>query len=128
MPSDGLHVSELSGARWVLAKSLLDSGEAPVLLGNVQLWRSTSGPEADGRISVSVRVGERAPESSAREDLRRAHETIDAVVATDPEFAELLQTSHPRWELVHDYGKGTVLIATEDEAGNLVWPSHWPPA
>jgi hypothetical protein len=66
-----------------------------VLLGNVQLWRSTSGPQADGRISVTVRVGERTSEASARDTLRRAHETVDAVAATDAEFAELLQAYHP---------------------------------
>src|SRR4051812_27873865 len=58
MSNDGpLHVSEPSGPRWELAKSLLDSGEGPVLLGDVSLWRDTSGPNADnGSLSPSVSV------------------------------------------------------------------------
>jgi hypothetical protein len=127
MNEGALHVSEPVGPRWELAKSLLDSGEAPVLLGNVRLWRSTSGPRADGRITVTVGVGERVSEASARESLRQAHETVDAVAAGDAGFAQLLHAHHPRWELVHDYGMGTVLIASEDADGNLVWPSNEPP-
>ena len=128
MPNGGaLHVSEPSGPRWELAKSLLASGEAPVLLGNVQLWRSASGPQADGRINVTVRVGELASEKSARDTLRRAHEAVETVAATDAELAQLLRAHRPRWALVHDYGMGTVLIVSEDADGNVVWPSEGQP-
>jgi len=125
MPNGGaLQVSEPSGERWELAKSLLDSGEAPVMLGNIQLWRSTSGPGADGRISVTVRVADHVSEAFARDTLRQAHEVVAAVAATDSEFARLLRLHDCRWELVHDYGMGTVLVASEDADGNTVWPSE----
>ena len=125
MPNNGaLQVHELRGPRWELAISLLESGEAPVLLGNVQLWRSTSGPQADGRIQVTVEVGERASEAVARDALRQAHETVDAAAASDEVFAKLLLEHRPRWEVVHNYGMGTTLVASQDRDGNVVYPPH----
>ena len=124
MPNGGaLQVSEPGGPRWKLTKSLLDSVESPVMLGNVQLWRSTSGPAADDRIKVTVWVRERVSEAFARDTFRRAREDVAAVAATDPTFAQLLQIHDCRWELVHDCGMGTVLVASEDADGNVVWPS-----
>ncbi len=121
--SGGLKIQEPSGPRWELALSLLESGEAPVRLGSIQMWRDTSGPRADGRIRITVGVGESVSEAVAREALHRAHETVDAVAATDENFANLLIDHRAHWELVHDYGMGTTLVAAEDGDGYLLWPS-----
>lgn len=94
-----------------------------MLIGGVQLWRDTSGPHADALIHITLGVGETDSEAVARESLRQAHETIDAFAASDETFANLLRDHQSLWELVHDYGMGTVLVATEDEEGNLVWLS-----
>jgi hypothetical protein len=103
--------------------SLLDSGEAPVTLGDVQLWRSTSGPAADGRITVTVRVGEHISEAFARDTFRRVHGELAALAAAHTEFARLVSTYDCHWELVHDYGMGSVLVASEDQHGDVVWPT-----
>ena len=94
-----------------------------MLFGDLQLRRETSGPHADGRIHISVAVGESVSEAAARKSLRKAHDQIHTVAAIDETFANLLRDHRSQWELVHDYGMGTVLIATEDEEGNLVWQS-----
>src|SRR4051794_37376462 len=98
----------MSGPRWELALALLQSGEASVRLGNVEMRRSTSGPLADGRISVTVGVGERVSEAVARDALRRAHETVDAAATSDGALAELLLQHGTCWEVVHNCGMGTV--------------------
>jgi hypothetical protein len=118
-----LRVNELSGPSWDPALDLLESGEARVALDQVQLWRSTAGPEADGQICITVEVGEDASGEVAREAMRGAHETVTAVAATNERFANLLLERRPRWEVVHDYGMGTNLGASEDEDGNLIGPN-----
>lgn len=40
---------------------------------------------------------------------------IAALAATDEPFANLLRDPRSRWEVVHDYGMGTLLVAAEDE-------------
>lgn len=79
--------------------------------------------QADGRIQVTVEVDERVSDAVARRALREAHETVDAAAMSDEAFANLLLKHRPRWELVHKYGMGTTLVASEDGDGNL----HWAP-
>ena len=70
----GLTIDEPTGPRWDLALSLIESGEAPVRLGMLQLWRTTTGPRPDGLIHMTVEVDEAMTEEAARELLRRARD------------------------------------------------------
>lgn len=71
---------------------------------------------------MTVEVCERVSEDVARSALRRAHETVDAAAVSAEAFTKLLLEHRPRWELVYNYGMGTILLVSADEEGNLVWP------
>lgn len=96
--------------------------------GMLQLWRTAAGPRPDGLIHMSVEVDESITEEAARELLRRARDMVEDVAATDAAFAELLRRHQSRWELVHDPGMGSVLLAVSDQEGNLVWQRDAGPA
>lgn len=117
------HVSDPRGPRCELAKSLLGSGDSAVVPATSSCGLFTSGPRVDGRIRVTVGVGDRAPEASVRDAVRRTHRTVDAVAATDAKFAQLLQAHDPRHEVVHDCGMGTTLIARGPREGPMATPS-----
>ncbi len=57
----------------------------------------------------------------ARAEVDLARATMRAAVASDPRFGDLLDRYGCRWELVYDYGMGTVLLADIDDEGNLDW-------
>jgi hypothetical protein len=57
---NGVIVDAPEGPRWELALTLIDSGEGPVRLGVVEIWRNVAGPTADGMIRMTIRVGEHA--------------------------------------------------------------------
>lgn len=82
-PIEALSVESLDGPRWALALSLLESGKAAIRLGSIQVWRSTSGPLADGRMSVTVEVAERVSEAAALRALDEAHRIVDAAASRD---------------------------------------------
>lgn len=117
-----LEVRDTGGPRWALALSLLESGEAPFRLGAVRLWRDTTSPSTDGRISVTTEVAAaNVSEAAALRALREAHETVEAAAAADEAFARLITKHPPRWRIICDYGMGTVLVACEDDHGRLIW-------
>ena len=125
----GLQVDEPRGPRWELALSLMESGEAPIVVGSVGLSRDTSGPHADGLIRVVVRSAtEVLTTGDARAQVNAAKATMQAVDAADPRFGDLLDRYGCRWELVYDYGMGTVLLADIDDEGNLDWRPGREPA
>jgi hypothetical protein len=115
----GLKVDEPVGPRWELALALIDSGEAPVMLGSVELWRATSGPKADGVISVVVRSSTPVPTAgAARAEVELARANVKAATVADPRLGNLLDRYGSRWEFVDDYG---VLLAHIDSDGYLAW-------
>jgi hypothetical protein len=120
---NGVTVDAPEGQRWELALTLIGSGEAPVRLGDVKIWRSTAGPNADGVIRMTVAVGERVDRDVAQTALLHGRRVADEATSADPRFGRLLDQYGCRWEIVHDYGTGSVLLAEADRHGNLVWQS-----
>ena len=62
-----------------------------------------------------------SPRQLHRESFSRADDGIDTVSAADPTFANLPSDHTSQWELVQDSGMGTVLVAIENEEGNVEW-------
>jgi hypothetical protein len=117
-----LVVDEPIGPRWDLALALIASGEDSVMLRSVELRRGTAGPLADGVISVIVRSATSRPTAgAARAEIELAKANLASATAADPRFQDLLDQYGSRWELVDDYGNGTVLLAHVDDDGNLAW-------
>lgn len=54
-------------------------------------------------------------------DLELARNLIQSVCEKDPRFAALFDDSGVVSELVHDYGMGTLLVATARRVGPLAW-------
>ena len=98
------------------------------MLGSVELHRATSGPKADGVISLVVRSSTPRPtEGAARAEIELARANVQVATVADPRLGKLLEAYGSRWELVDDYGMGTLLLAHVDSDGNLAWePGHRP--
>jgi hypothetical protein len=109
------------GPRWELALALIDSGEAPVRLGEVEIWRNVAGPMADGVIRMTIRVGEHADREGGKTALLTGRRVVDEAASVDSRFARLLDRYGYHWEIVSDYGMGTVLLGEADHRGELVW-------
>jgi hypothetical protein len=107
---NGVTVDAPEGPRWELALRLIDSGEGPV-----------AGPTADGMIRMTLRVGEHADHEGGQTALLKGRQVADEAASADPRFARLLDQYGCRWEIVSDYGMGTVLLGEADRHGNLVW-------
>src|SRR2546430_114388 len=118
---NGVIVDAPEGPRWELALALIDSGEAPVRLGEVEIWRNVAGPAADGVIRMTMRVGERADREVGNTALLTGRRVVDEAASAGSRFARLLGRYGCRWEIVSDYGMGTVLRGEADRSGNLVW-------
>lgn len=117
----GITVDAPRGWRWELAITLIDSGDAPVRLGEVEIWRSTAGPNADGVIRMTVAVGEDTDREVAKAALVRGRLVVGHAAVADPRFARLLDQYGCRWEVVSDYGMGSVVHGEADRYGDLVW-------
>ena len=117
----GVSVDAPEEQRWDLALTLIDSGEAPVRLGLVEIWRSTAGPNADGVIRMTVTVGEHADREVAQTALLNGRQVADQAASADPRFARLLDQYGCRWEVVRSYGTGAVRLGEADRHGDLVW-------
>lgn len=99
------------GDRWELAIELLRSGEAEVFCRGVSLWRSTAGPQADGRIQVSILTNLPAPSPERRiQEIASGREVVATLVAADGRLGALLDEFGSEWSYVHDYGNGRVLL------------------
>jgi hypothetical protein len=110
----GLTVDEPSGKRWELALGLLESGEAPVRIRGLTMYRVVAGPTHDDLIHVEVDCPtepDRVTEGMARSAVAGARGEIQALIASDPRFGELLDRFGSVYEYVHDYGLGGVLVA-----------------
>lgn len=60
----------------------------------------------------------------ARAAMARAVAQIQAIIASDPRFGELLDRFGSVYEYVHDYGMGRVLVAVSQRDGDLEWRGH----
>jgi hypothetical protein len=118
---NGVTVDATEGPRWELALALIDSGEGPVRLGEVEIWRNVAGPTADGVIRMAMRVGEHADCEVGLTALLQGRRVADEAASADPRFARLLDQYGYRWEIVNDYGMGTVLLGEADRLDTLVW-------
>jgi hypothetical protein len=83
--------------------------------------RNVAGPTADGVISIRMRVGERTDREGGQTALLRGRRTVEKTASADPRFARLLSQYGCHYEIVNDYGMGTVLLGEADRSGNLVW-------
>jgi hypothetical protein len=125
----GLEVDELRGDRWELALALLQSGSQPVRYGNVDFWRSTAGPRADGRVAIAIVA------STSLSSLNRARVQADveaglALIAgakrDEPRLAALLDEYGSRLDYVLNDGNTIVTLANLDEDGAISW-GRWKP-
>lgn len=70
-----------------------------------------------------------APENvtvvSAARDLEQGRTTFQYLLERSPEFASVVGERPVRYELVHDYGNGSVLICWEQN-GSITWPDGMP--
>jgi hypothetical protein len=122
MPAfNGVAVDAPEGQRWELAPTLIESGEVPVRLGEVEIWRSTAGPRADGVIRVLVTVPERSDQEVAQAALLRGRQVADMACSADPRFARLLDQYGVQREIVQDYDTGAVRLGHANRHGDLVW-------
>jgi hypothetical protein len=120
----GVRVDEPAGKRWDLALRVLETGEAPVRMSALTLYRDAAGPAHDGLIHIEVdcpNEPDRVTEEMARAAMARAVPQIQAVIASDPRFGELLDRFGSVYEYVYDYGMGRVLVAVSQREGDLEW-------
>lgn len=91
-------------------------------MGWLTLYRDAVGPAHDGLIHVVVdcpNKPDQVTEEMARAALTRAISQIQATIASDPRFGELLDRFGSVYEYVHDYGMGGVLVAMGDGNGDI---------
>jgi hypothetical protein len=117
----GVTVDAPEGPRWELALALIDSGEAPIQLGEVEIWRNVARSTADGVIRMAMRVGEHADREVGRPALLTGRRVVAEATSADSRFAGLLDQYGCRWEIVSDYGMGTLLLGEADDGGDLIW-------
>ena len=90
-------------------------------LGEVEIWRNVAEPTSDGVIRMTMRVGEHADREVGQTALLQRQAGGRRSGFGYPPFARLLDQHACRWEIVSDYGMGTVLLGEADRRGNLVW-------
>lgn len=124
-------VSEPTGARWEAALDLLEAGEASIGLRELTLNCDPATDRADRRLHIEFPcpfepLSGRGPARDqlaqpAERSLREARELIESVREASPRFAALLASASVLYEYVHDYGMGTLLVATARPTGPLTW-------
>jgi hypothetical protein len=65
------------------------------------------------------RVQLSSPPSSPTPAIARAVAQIQAIIASDPRFGELLDRFGSVYEYVHDHGMGRVLVAVSQREGGV---------
>lgn len=98
------------------------------MLGSVELHRDTSGPRSYGMIHLVVRSEYASPSpEDARSAVHAAKATVRSAIDADQRLSDLIEKHGCRWELVDDYGMGTILLAIIDPDGNLDWQPGFAP-
>jgi len=120
---ESLRTDEPEGQRWDLALERLRRGE-PVILGNVASvqieWDSVK------VVALSRWQAHNVTAARAREDFAEAARVIEGLTASDTRFREIVGGRRVDYELVEDYGKGSVLICRQDREGRLEWAAGFP--
>ena len=125
---EALKVDEASGQRWKAALEVLAEG-GYIRWGSIG-WRGIgltfrsqvgAGPSRVGT-TLYVRVPSEWPASSitpsrAEAELRAAQDEIDSLTQNSAEFANLIAGHPVSYELLDDYGTGSVLLAKWTDAG-----------
>lgn len=130
-PRTALNVDMAGGPRWELALESLERGEGAVGLGDLILRTDPATPKAGRRLQIEFAcpTGPALSMESRREqlhtlgnrDLEDARSLIESVCEKDARFAALVADSGVVYEFVHDYGMGTLLVATARRSGPLDW-------
>lgn len=122
MRKDALWVDEPAGPRWALALELLAGGEYVVCMG-LGLTLATEAlpePHQPGRI-LKVRVQTLRPDSltaeHARTEIENGEAGLDEIRQRSPAFAALVADREPLFELIDDYGTGSLRLAFKDRTG-----------
>lgn len=128
MHQGGLRIDGTSEPRWGLALDLIESGEDSVELGDsLNVRREVGFPGADGKVHFTVWINSADPEhTEAQAQVDRARALIADIAGDDERLQSLLKSYGATWELAHDYGTGSVLVAQVAEDGLLKWPSGSP--
>lgn len=130
-PRAALNVSSSEGPRWELALDLLERGEGSVGLGNLILRTVPATSKLVRRLhiefacpadpAVSMESRREQLHTLGNQDLEDARRLIQSVCEQDARFAALVIDSGVVYEFVHDYGMGTLLVATARRTGPLDW-------
>lgn len=120
---EALFVDETEGQRWRAALEILAEGGYIVWRGmgltlraNIGKGRPRVGPRLFVRV-MSIWEPEHVSPARAESELRRAQAELEELKSESPAFATLVSGRPVSYELLHDYGMGTVLLATWTDKG-----------
>jgi hypothetical protein len=118
---DAFCVEEAVGPRFELALELLRSGRT--------FEFDEIGFRMDDQMTHCIVDSSCALEdvtaASAARDLEQGRATFQHLLERSPEFASAIGERPVRYELVHDYGNGSVLICWEQN-GSITWSDGMP--
>lgn len=130
-PRTALSVEAPGGPRWELALDLLERGDTAIGLGSLILRTDPATQKAGRRLhiefpcpadpAVSLESRRERLRALGNHDLQDARQLIQSVCERDARFAALVTDSGVVYEFVHDYGMGTLLVATARRSGPLDW-------
>ena len=116
-----MRVTDLSGARYELAVERFRNGHA-ILFENVSLRLTHD----EVRVSVAATwQPESINEERARADFDTAAATLERLLQSSPQLANAVEDRDLKYELVHDYGGGGVLVARLVH-GRVSWAAGFP--
>jgi hypothetical protein len=115
-------VDDTRGERWDLAVEMLERGEGFVSIEPLLLYRSASGPRADGQLHAEVvsRFQDKPSGERAAAEVASGMHTLDLVL-TDERVARLVARHGLLREYVTDYQTGRISYATIAPDGALTW-------
>jgi len=116
-----MRITKTEGPRYQLAIDRFREGHA-LLFENLALRLAAD--EVQCSISASWQP-ESITEQRARTDFMAAESALARLLSSSTELASALEDRELRYELVHDYGTGGILVATLD-AGRIDWAEGFP--
>lgn len=130
-PRTAIRVADAQDSRWSVALEFLKAGDAAIGLDELALSVDLATDKSGPRLHIEFACpfdpvllsGTRrsAMEDGANDSLGRARAVVAEACAADPGFNVLVTGSGVVYECVHDYGMGTLLVATARRAGPLIW-------
>lgn len=120
---EALAVDEAAGQRWQAALEILAEGGyilwrgiGLTLRAHIGKGRSRIRPRLFVRVSSAWEPDLLTP-LRAEAELRHAQAELQELKTESPDFARLVSGRPVCYELLHDYGMGSVLLATSSEEG-----------